>query len=392
MKGGGQGPGVSENTTPEPTAHDAIRRFASSLEVRVGERTAELAEQRALLDAVIETVPVGLVLVDPEGTVVRVNSKALEILRTSSLEAPALAPWRDIEAYDLEGRLVETLPMDRTLATGEVIMAERLEVVFADGHRVIIEVSTAPVRNAAAEMIGGVAVLQDVTVRERQERSEREFVTNAAHELHSPLAAIISAIEVLQAGAKDSADRDRFLTHIERASERLERLVRALLILARAQTALEAPKAGIVAIRPLLEDVAERLQLGPGVEPEVICADDIAVVTNRELLEQAVGNLAENAAKKTSAGKVTLTGRTVGDSVEIGVADTGPGIPAAERPKVFGRFYRTEENGADGFGLGLAIVRAAVEALGGEIELESTLGAGTVVRLRLPNAASLTHP
>ena len=92
----------------------------------------------------------------------------------------------------------------------------------------------------------------------RQESPEEQFVTNAAHELQSPLTAIVSAIEVLQAGAKDTPQRDIFLDHIEQAAARLVRLTRALLVLSRAQTLTEAPKTELVALEPLLSDVAAR--------------------------------------------------------------------------------------------------------------------------------------
>ena len=88
-----------------------------------------------------------------------------------------------------------------------------------------------------------ILVITDVSVRERRERAEREFVTNAAHELRTPLATITGAIQVLQSGAKDDAvERDRFLDHIEREAARLGRLTHSLLVLARAQTREEAPQ------------------------------------------------------------------------------------------------------------------------------------------------------
>jgi two-component system sensor histidine kinase SenX3 len=218
-----------------------------------------------------------------------------------------------------------------------------------------------------------------------RESAEREFVTNAAHELQSPLTAIVSAIEVLQAGAKETPERDIFLEHIERASARLARIARALLVLARAQTGAEAPRTELVALEALLSDVASWVKTTDDVAVEVSCPPDAAALTNRELLEHAVFNIAENAAKYTSSGRIELAARLVDGHAEIHVSDTGRGIAPAEQPRVFERFYR----GEDGSGLGLAIVRAAAEALGGEVELESTLGKGTVVCLRIPQGASL---
>jgi signal transduction histidine kinase len=165
-----------------------------------------------------------------------------------------------------------------------------------------------------------------------------------------------------------------------------------LLILARAQMGIEPPRDELVALEPLLREIGSGLSLASGVELEVDCPADLAVVTNRELVEQAVVNLSENAAKQTSSGRIVLSaGDADGERIEVSVADTGPGIPAPDRPRVFERFYRVEGDGA-GFGLGLAIVGAAVDALGGEIEVDSTLGEGTIVRIRIPRVASIVTP
>jgi signal transduction histidine kinase len=226
-------------------------------------------------------------------------------------------------------------------------------------------------------------------VTRRQESPEEQFVTNAAHELQSPLTAIVSAVEVLQAGAKDTPERDIFLSHIEQAAARLVRLTRALLVLSRIQTGMEAPKTELVALEPLLSDVAARLGPADGVEVAVSCPPDAAVVTNQELVDHALFNVAINAANYTTKGRIDLTARVVDGAAEISVADTGPGIASTDQERVFERFYRGDGRTAHGSGLGLAIARTAVEAVGGVVELESTLGEGTVVRFRLPQGASL---
>jgi signal transduction histidine kinase len=226
----------------------------------------------------------------------------------------------------------------------------------------------------------------------RAESAEREFVTNAAHELQSPLTAIVSAIEVLQAGAKDTPERDVFLDHIEHASARLARVVRALLVLARAQTASDAPRTELVPLAALLSDVASSLRTAEDVNVVVSCPPDLAALTNRALVEHAVVNVAENASKYTAKGKIELAAYASDDHAEISISDTGQGIPSREQDRVFERFFRGERAAEEGSGLGLAIARAAMEALGGEIELESTFGQGTVVRFRIPQAARLIDP
>jgi signal transduction histidine kinase len=224
--------------------------------------------------------------------------------------------------------------------------------------------------------------------RRRFEQAEREFVTNAAHELRTPLTTIVGAVEQLQAGSKDvPEERERFLAHLERESARLARLVRALLVLARAQTLQEAPRLAQLEVRPLLEEAAAGVRPAQGVRMDVSCPRGLVVIADRDLLEQALSNLVSNAAKYTERGRIDLVARHAGGpSAVIEVRDTGVGMSVAERETATGRFVRGKANGADGFGVGLAIVQQAVTALGGALELDSAPGRGTTARLIFPAA------
>jgi two-component system phosphate regulon sensor histidine kinase PhoR len=239
---------------------------------------------------------------------------------------------------------------------------------------------------AQPETDWALVVIDDLTEQERRELAEREFVSNAAHELRTPLTTIIGAVEVLQAGAKeDAAERDRFLGHIEREAGRLARLARALLTLARAHAGQEQPRPEPVELGPLLREVADSLRPRDGVSVEVDCPAGLEALVNRDLLEQALRNLAENAAKHTAHGRVVLRALAADGSVALEVEDTGPGMSAEVQRHVFDRFYRGERD-AEGFGLGLAIVRESVRTLGGRIELDSSPGAGTCFRIVLDGA------
>lgn len=225
--------------------------------------------------------------------------------------------------------------------------------------------------------------------RTGQESPEEQFVTNAAHELQSPLTAIVSAVEVLQAGAKDGPERDIFLDHIEQAAARLVRLTRSLLVLSRVQTRLEAARTELVELEPLLSEVAARVSPQEDVDLVVSCPADAAVVANRDLVDHAVFNVLTNATNYTRNGRIELSARLNGAAAEICISDTGPGIPETEQARVFERFYRGEAGTDQGSGLGLAIARAAIEAVGGSVELDSEVGAGTTVRFQFPQGASL---
>jgi signal transduction histidine kinase len=231
--------------------------------------------------------------------------------------------------------------------------------------------------------------LEHVRAAREANRAEREFVTNAAHELQSPISAIASAVEVLQAGAKDTPDRDLFIDHIERESQRLVRLTSALLTLSRAETEVEDPRTEIIDLCRMLHAIAGRMEPAEAVSLTVDCPADLALVANHELLEQLVSNVVRNAVKYTESGWIRLEAEPRDGRVEMRVVDTGIGITADALPRVAERFFRGEPS-KEGFGLGLSIVQASLEVMGGELDVASEgIGHGTTVTMSLPLGARL---
>jgi PAS domain S-box-containing protein len=362
-----------------------LRLLNAELSGRVAERTEAIERQQALLAEVVEQNPLGLAIVDQHEQVLLANDEARRILGTAG------APTQ-VKGYRLDGSAYDgDWPALRSLVAGEVVIGERARVVRPDGEHAIIEINSGPIRDAGGQVVAAVSVFRDVTLAEERERAEREFVSNAAHELRTPLAAIVGAVDVLQAGAKeDPEDRDRFLSHLEQQCRRLERLTSALLVLARVQMRDEAPRLEIVELFPLLQDVAQSLHPASRVSVEVDCSAGLAVFANRALLEEAVVNLAGNAMKFTRRGTITLAAsESEPGFVDVEVRDTGRGMKAGDRKRAAERFYRGEDDGTGGFGLGLAIVAAAAEAMGSTLEIESAPRRGTTVRLRLRAARVL---
>ena len=354
-----------------------------------GQRVDEVEQERAWLAAIVEQMPGGLLIASaPDGRVILVNELARRMLGIED-GAPLHGIRGDVFKPDGSRYELEEFPLARALR-GERVKAERLEVTGEDGQRSFLNVSAAPIWDRREGITAAVALLEDVTVHER-DQAERDFVANAAHEIQSPLAAITSAVEVLQAGAKDSADRDRFIGHIEREAQRLDRLTRALLTLARAQVGVEAPRFELIDLCPLLEAIAEQTEPAAGVELLVECRRDLAVVSNRVLLEQAIFNVVRNSVKYTSEGSIRLLGVRREDEVAIVIEDTGEGIPEEALARVSERFYRAADT-AEGFGLGLAIVNAAMKAIDGELTIASRKGYGTTVTLTLPVGATRVGP
>jgi signal transduction histidine kinase len=256
--------------------------------------------------------------------------------------------------------------------------------------------------------VGRLLVLTDITELTRAVRMRSDFVANASHELRTPLAAIRMAVETLAKMnlAEEAPAAARFLGIVARHSSHLQAMVSDLLDLAR----VESPSARFEPTTLHLQRVFDELY-GRWQEPLAskrlrwraeIKPDCPTVHANAHLLTLVLDNLMDNAIKFTEAGgEVAVNGRRIGDQGVIEVSDTGCGIDSADQERVFERFYQVapDRSGTGrpsgekrGTGLGLSIVRHAASALGGTIKLESKVGVGTTVVVRLPLPRPRTAP
>ena len=357
-----------------PHFHDELGTLAGTID-RMREHLRrsfeELEEERDRLQRLLEQLQEGVVAVD-DGLVVQfANSRAHRLLGTDlAVGKPLPEPWPAFSLREAGRSLFDPGTSAETMR------------VHPDPERTYL-IALLP---ATSRSHAGVVVLTDVTDQERRERAEREFVTNAAHELRTPLSAIASAVEVLQQGAKEQpADRDRFLAVVERQTTRLTRLAHALLTLARAQTRSESVRLEPVPLSPMLRDIAENAG-DPSVSVE-LCCENVEVLAHSELLHQALDNLATNALKHASGQGVTLRATHLDHrDVRIEVADEGPGMKPFEAGRAFDRFYRAAGSNGEGFGLGLSIVREVVGVMDGTLSIESRSEEGTTVSIVLKSA------
>jgi signal transduction histidine kinase/HAMP domain-containing protein len=239
-------------------------------------------------------------------------------------------------------------------------------------------------------------VVRDRTEELKREQAEREFVSNAAHELRNPLAGIMSGIEVLRGGAKDDPDaRDRFLSRLADDAERMTRLMQSLLTLARVEAAGERDPDQVADVAVAAAESIASVQHPEGVELASEIEPELVVEGDPVLLRQVMIGLLTNACAHTPApGVVTLrASRGEEMTVTIEVEDTGRGIPPEEQGRVFERFYRGSSTfEGEGFGLGLAIAKRMVDVMGGEIGLRSDPGEGSTFWVRLQAAKPTPTP
>lgn len=362
----------------EPRFPDELGTLAATVD-RMRERLASsfsrLEGERDRLALLLEQLQEGVVAIDRELAVEFANTRAQQLLG-NELEAgsPLPDPWASPSLTEIAAALFSPGAQSTSLR------------VSPDAAHTYVLAGIPPSTDADT----AVLVLTDITTRERRERAEREFVANAAHELRTPIAAISSAVEVLQGGAKDDPDaRDRFLDVVDRQTERLTGLVHALLTLARAQTRAEPVRLEQVEVAPILREIAGRSD-----DDDVVvdCPAGLAVMAHADLLRQAIDNVATNAAKHAAGNGVRLHAYRDDGRIYVEIADEGPGMTTAQTRRAFDRFYRAPGSEGGGYGLGLAIVRELVEAMDGSLRLSSAPGAGTTVQIVLAAPAREERP
>lgn len=273
----------------------------------------------------------------------------------------------------------------------------RQEIEFVDGRgSVYLEVTGSVVGPFNGDKAPGLLfVLHDITRQKRLESIRKEFVANVSHELRTPLAVIKGYVETLVDGHETMllADRDRFLKTIQRHTERLNSLLDDLLALSRLESARPGLVRESVDLPALLGAVLEDFRARPSAEGHrlALVVDPALppVLADPLKLGQVFDNLVSNALKYTPRGsRIDLAARIQNsDTIEIVVADDGPGIPPEDLPHIFEPFYRVDKGRSrdkGGTGLGLSIVKRIVQLHGGRVWAESRVGQGTRFLFTLP--------
>ena len=332
----------------------AMIHMANEVKARVG----DLTEQRDLLKVVFGGLVEGVVVVDRKGQIVLVNDAAKPLLPD---EQTLPAPLVPLVAKALAGQQAD----------------EQLDL--ASRH---VRASARPLGDP-----GAIVVLYDVTRMRALESVRREFLSNAAHELRTPVTSISGYAETLLGGAVDGETSKEFLTTIHRNAERIGRLVNDLVLLdTLGGRATVVGERTTIALAQVIHDAAKTARgVTPAAQIEVDVPADLAALGTREGLDHVFQNLIDNAIKYGANTKVSVRAERIGNSVRVSIADRGPGIPKGQEDRIFERFYRIDPGRSrdrGGSGLGLAIVKSQIEAMGGRVWVEpANPGARFIVEL-----------
>ncbi|MCG3137278.1 MAG: Alkaline phosphatase synthesis sensor protein PhoR [Phycisphaerae bacterium] len=328
----------------------------------------------------------GVIALDDQDMVCLCNPMAARMLGLRNVDL-LRKHFRNTVHHPMLHQLLSSLqPIPPAIVQGEIS-------VRLNNEDRLLKVAMHHLSPTAHGRIRRIIYLNDITEAARSARMKADFVANASHELRTPLSTMKAATEtLLESADRFTASDRRFLEVLNKSVNRLEELVHDLLDL----NWVESPNLSIQLELIKLSELLNQIQLdvaGRLAAKQLQLVTDFTltdVSTDRKLLKLILMNLVDNAIKFTphENGRIILRSRREQDAAVLEVEDNGCGIPPQDIERVFERFYQVDksrsEGAALGTGLGLAIVKHSVLALGGLVQLESTLNVGTLVRLRIP--------
>jgi PAS domain S-box-containing protein len=364
-------------------------------------KSEELRQQREWFEVTLSSIGDAVITTDTHSKITFLNPVAESMTGWSSADATGTALEEVFHIINEETRLGVTNPVGRVLESGKIIgLANHTALVGRNGRAIAIEDSAAPIRDTRGNIVGVVLVFHDVSERRLNEQALREadrrkdeFLATLAHELRNPLAPIRQAAMIAKAPAATDAQKrwshdviSRQVQHMALLLDDLldiSRITRGVLQLRLEMTELAAViDAAVETARPLIEAKRHVLSIQIPEGPVHFAADSLR-------LAQILANLLTNAAKYTDAGgQIRVRAEISAETIEIGVADTGIGIPAVALRSVFDMFAQVtaaQDRSEGGLGIGLSLSKALVELHGGTIEAGSAgVGRGSEFIVRLP--------
>ena len=352
---------------------------------------AALVVERDRLAQIVDVLPVGVVLMDTNGKVILENLATRSLFRRDAAPAPGLTGSLTGSLTRADGTpyALRDVPIARSLR-GEEVRGELVRYVRADGARFDLLTNSSPIRDAGTGAImGAVAAYEDVSSLEAAERERTAFFAMASHELKTPVTAIRGQIQ-LGLRFHERGDAGLVASALRRADEsttRMAALIDDLLDAAR----IDLGQFEVVSAPTDLGDVVassvSRLRpLAAGRVIRVELPDDVVLVDgDQRRLAQLLDNIIVNALRHGGAGDVTVKLQIEGGRALVRVRDHGAGVPEADRPHIFERFYRSPAaRGTPGTGLGLPVSKEIARLHGGDLTLESTEPNGSVFCFWMP--------
>lgn len=353
--------------------------------IELHDRIRAITRQRSEAEAILSSMVEGVLAVDMEERVIRMNYAASKIFNCDQ----DTVKGRSIQEVARNTDFLEFV----TSALSSREYLERDLVLFSEGEH-ILNCRGTILHDAGDDRTGALIVLNDVTRLRKLENIRRDFVANVSHELKTPVTAIKGFVETLEDGAVTSPDdTERFLSIIKKHADRLEAIINDLMHLSRIEREGEGSTISLAPghIKDVLETAIGLCEVKAGdrnMKIELDCSRELLTDMSSDLLEQAIANLLDNAIQYSNEGQViNVEAIRSADENVIHIRDHGRGIEKKHLPRIFERFYRVDKarsRNLGGTGLGLSIVKHIIQVHRGRVTVESTPGKGSIFSIHLP--------
>jgi PAS domain S-box-containing protein len=364
-----------------------LREYASELEQRVEERTAELHAAKERVEAVLSSVGDGVIVTDLDGYILTVNHAYEE---QSGFQGSEVIGRKIFTLIDGQEDLAQQVEIQAALKR-EYSWSGELVAHRKGGHQYDVQLTLAPIRNQVGEIMGYVGSQRDITQYKELERLKDQFILEVSHELRTPVTNMGLFAELLERGKPEK--RAEYMEILKSEINQLMRMIEDILDLSRLEIG-KYKKASFspVNLNLLAEQVTSAhypLAQEKGLELRFIACKDLPTVNGEQnQIARVITNLLTNAIRYTSTGYVRVKTYQLDGGVGLEVEDTGIGIDPEDFPHLFERFFRgkkVSQSKIMGTGLGLAIVKEIMELHDGTITLESEVGHGSTFQIWFPN-------
>ena len=364
---------------------EVLALFASQSGAAIANARKHRDEQRARsdLEALVDTSPVGVAVFDARsGRIVSSNQEARRIVGGLCMPGHSMEDLLEVlHVRRADGREIalDDAPLTQALREADTVRAEEILLQVPDGQRVRLLVNATAIRAEGGEVESLVVTMQDLTPREELERLRAEFLAMVSHELQAPLISIKGCTATALGGssAPDPAQTQLFFRILDEQADHMGALIGDLLDAAQIETGTLSVTREPVDVAVVVEQARKTFRSGGRTNPvQVDLPPDLPrLLADRRRIVQVLGNLLTNAARHSPDGSIIRVAAAIkGGHVAVSVADEGRGVPAEQLPHLFNKFARSGREGSRrgvGEGLGLAICKGLVEALGGRIWGES---------------------
>jgi signal transduction histidine kinase len=354
-----------------------FNRMMLELQAYRGFQLSKIVEEKTKAEALIDTIPDGVVLVDQNNRLMSSNQIALKLLGIPKASPDVVLP-KSVRNIDFFKEISNLISSKEKFVTAELVSTISQNPPITKNFRILSN----QYMLATLKKPGRILIIRDITTEKELEKAKEDFFHMITHDMRAPLASIQGYVELLKKMIPPSDKTEKFISNMLFSSRRLRGMIDDILNITKLEKGTMMLQLDTISAEGILTGIRDNFEpiSGPKNIKIIVAPPKQAINFNADpiLIERVISNLIGNALKFTpSGGTITLSGDENEQEIFLWVQDTGPGVPEDKRKIIFEKYSQLEKHKQMGFGLGLAMCRMAVELHQGKIWVESEVGKGS---------------